>query len=190
LHRAAISLFEKARRTIAISTLAAAGASDYGVQSVIFGTVKALTDVMALGLSVEESANGIPDVGILRNWEYEVAAGCMAKVMAQITKDAEFMMTKYKKTLQLTLVTDHRNREGVDHFVKMIVWTLIDEKGRHKLNHFNLDIDKGRHTTKAAAAAIRKSLKLLRLDRLDIELTFICGDSGGRAKVQLSCILC
>jgi hypothetical protein len=56
----------------------------------------------------------------------------MAKVIAQITKDAEFMMTKYKTTLQLTLVTDHGNREGVDHFVKMIVWTSIDEKGRHK----------------------------------------------------------
>jgi hypothetical protein len=153
---------------------------------VIFGTgVKALTDEMALGLTTEELANGIPDVGTLRNWEYEVAVGCMAKVIAQITKDAEFMMTKYKQTLQLTLVTDHGIREGVDHFVKMIVWTSIDEKGRHKLNHFNLDIDKGGHTTKAAAAAIKKSLELLHLDGLDVELTFICGDSGGGAKVQL-----
>jgi hypothetical protein len=116
----------RGKRTIAVSTLAAAGASDYGVQSVIFGTLKALTDEMGFDLTAEELANGCPDVGTLRNWEFDAAAGCMAKVIAQICKDAETMMSKWKRKLQITLVTDHGNRAGVDYFVKMIVWTSID----------------------------------------------------------------
>jgi hypothetical protein len=47
-----------------------------------------------------------------------------------------------------------------------------------------LDIDKGGHTTVDAANAIHKSLKALHLDDIDVEFSFICGDSGGGAKVQ------
>lgn len=81
-------------------------------------------------------------------------------------------------------MTDHGNRAGVDHFVKMIVWTSVDKNGQFKLNHFNLDIDKGGHTTVAAANAIHRSLQSLKLNGVDVEFSFICGDSGGGAKVQ------
>ena len=113
----------RAKRTISVSTLAAAGASDYGVQSVIFGTLKAVCDEIRLSLTPKQLANAVPDVGTLRNWEFDVAAGCMAKVIAQIMQDAEDMMKRYGTKLQITLVTDLCNRAGVDHFVKMIVWT-------------------------------------------------------------------
>eukprot|EP00956_Cyclotella_meneghiniana_P038994 scaffold163785_cov37-Cyclotella_meneghiniana.AAC.4 len=93
-------------------------------------------------------------------------------------------MEHHKQRLQITLVTDHGNRSGVDHFVKMIVWTSVDKNGRFKLNHFNLDIDKGGHTTVAAANAIHRSLQSLKLSGMDVEFSFICGDSGGGAKVQ------
>jgi hypothetical protein len=62
--------------------------------------------------------HGVPDVGSLRNYEFDVAAGCMASVICQITKDAEKMMAEYGKKLQITLITDHGNRDGFDHFVK------------------------------------------------------------------------
>ena len=128
----------RAKRTISVSTLAAAGASDYGVQSVIFGTLKAVCDEIRLSLTPKQLANAVPDVGTLRNWEFDVAAGCMAKVIAQIMQDAEDMMKRYGTKLQITLVTDLCNRAGVDHFVKMIVWTSVDKSGQLKLNHFNL----------------------------------------------------
>jgi hypothetical protein len=48
---------------LAGSALAAVGASDYGVQSVIFGTMKAMTDEMGMGLTPKELASGVPDVG-------------------------------------------------------------------------------------------------------------------------------
>eukprot|EP00956_Cyclotella_meneghiniana_P023267 scaffold44959_cov39-Cyclotella_meneghiniana.AAC.6 len=118
----------RAKRIIAVSSLAAAGASDYG-ESVIFGTLKAITEEMKMGLTDKELASGCPDVGTLRNWEMNVAAGCMAKVISQIARDAEYMMENYKQKLQITLVTDHGNRSGVDHFVKMIVWTSVDKQG-------------------------------------------------------------
>lgn len=41
----------RAKRTITASTIAAVGASDFGVQSVIFGTLKALLDEMGFDLT-------------------------------------------------------------------------------------------------------------------------------------------
>jgi hypothetical protein len=81
------------------------------------------------------------------------------------------------------LITDHGNR-GVDHFVKQICWTLYVD-GNFCLSHFNLDIDKGGHSTIDAANAIYKSLNSLHLDDMDVEFSYICGDSGDGAKVQL-----
>jgi hypothetical protein len=175
---------EKAKRTITVSSLAATGASDYGIQSIIFGTLKAVTEEIGLDLSNDELASGTPDVTSLKNWEFSVASGCMASVIREITIDAEYMKEKYDKKLQISLVTDHGNRSGVDHFVKMIIWST-KRNGKWQLHHFNLDIDKGGHTTISAANAIHKSLLRLHVEQLDIEFSFICGDSGGGARVQL-----
>jgi hypothetical protein len=183
------SFSAKAKQTIIASTIPAAGASDAGVQSVIFGTLKAIVDEMGLKVSPRQLARGCPSVKSLRNWEFKLAAGCLAKVIHQIACDAERMMKKYGKKLQITLVTDHGNRQGVDHFVKMICWTSIDRRGKHVLRHFNLDVDRGGHTTSAAVEAIKKSLDSLHLDDLDVEYSFICGDSGGGAKVQALFVL-
>lgn len=76
------SLFKGARcrfstrmkRTIIAYSLAAAGTSDYGGQSVIFGTLKALNDEMEWGLTDDELANGAPGPITLANWEYDLAA--------------------------------------------------------------------------------------------------------------------
>jgi hypothetical protein len=36
--------------------------------------------------------------------------------------------------LQLSLVTNHGNMKGVDHFVKVLIWTSIDPvTGKHKI---------------------------------------------------------
>jgi hypothetical protein len=94
------------------------------------------------------------------------------------------MMKEYGKKLQLTFVTDHGNQRGIDHFVKQICWSTR-EGMKYKLRHFNLDIDKGGHTKVDAANAIWKLLQSLHLDEFDVEFSFICGDSGGRAKVQV-----
>lgn len=80
---------------------------------------------------------------MLKNWEFSLGAGCLAKVIAEIKRDAMRLKDKYGWALQITLVTNHANHEGVDHFVKMIIWSSRDEKGSHILRHFNLDIDKG-----------------------------------------------
>jgi hypothetical protein len=68
--------------------------------------------------------------------------------------------------------------------VKQICWSSFED-GKYVLRHFTLDIDKGGHSTVDAANAIHKSLKALHLDGLDVEFSFICGDSGGGAKVQM-----
>jgi hypothetical protein len=144
--------------------LAAVGASDFGVQSVIFGCLKALTDELRFGLTHKQLANACPSVKTLRNWEFQLAGGCLATVIDRINKDAKILMDRHKKKLEITLVTDHGNREGVDHFVKMIIWSSYTKDGKHVLRHFNLLVDRGGHTTAAAANAIAKSIEALHLD--------------------------
>jgi hypothetical protein len=179
-------LSNRSKDIITASSIAAAGASDKGVQSVIFGTLKAVAKEMGVKLSHKQLANGCPSVKSLRNWEFNLAAGFLAEVINQITIDVKRLKQKYGKKvkLQITLVTDHGNRDGFDHLVKMICWSSHDENGNHCLRHFNLDIDKGGHTTKAAAAAVYHLLKALCVDECDATFSWICGDSGGGAKVQ------
>jgi hypothetical protein len=174
------------RRTITAYSLAAVGTSDYGIQSVIFGVMKALNDEIGWGMSDEELANGTPSPATLANWEFDLAAGCMATIIHQISIDAQRMMKEYGKNLQLTLVTDHGNRRGVDQFVKQICWSTREGK-KYKLRHFNLDIDKGGHTTVDAANAIWKSLQSLHLDAFDVEFSFICGDSAAVGRKYKPC---
>ena len=118
---------KRMKRTITAYSLAAVGASDFGVQSVIFGVLKAMNDEMELGISNKALADCTPSALSLANWEYDLAAGCMATIINQIATDAERMMTTHGKKLQITLITDHGNRRGVDHFVKQICWTSYVE---------------------------------------------------------------
>jgi hypothetical protein len=89
---------KRAKRTITITTLAAVGASDFGVQSVIFGCLKALTDELRFGLTHKQLANACPSVKTLRNWEFQLAGGCLATVIDQINKDAKILMDRHKKS--------------------------------------------------------------------------------------------
>jgi hypothetical protein len=44
---------------------------------------------------------------------------------------------------------------------------------------------KGGHSTEAAANAIWRSLKALDINNDEVEIGWICGDSGGGSKVQM-----
>eukprot|EP00956_Cyclotella_meneghiniana_P031905 scaffold85518_cov22-Cyclotella_meneghiniana.AAC.2 len=54
---------KRSKDIIAASSLAAAGASDWGVQSVIFGTMKAMAHEMGLKISDKQLTAACPDVG-------------------------------------------------------------------------------------------------------------------------------
>eukprot|EP00956_Cyclotella_meneghiniana_P017447 scaffold28426_cov37-Cyclotella_meneghiniana.AAC.2 len=126
----------------------------------------------------------MPSTDTLRNWEFDLAGGCLASVIDRIAKDALLVKQQTGMPLQISLITDHGNREGVDHLVKMICWSSVDRDGNRMLRHFNLDVDRGGHTYIEAANAISHSLRQLLLDDYDVEFSFITGDSGGGAKVQ------
>ena len=104
---------------------------------------------MDIDLSHSELASACPDVGTIKNWEMDLAGGCLAKVIHEIAKDAK-LMSKLGMKLQISLITDNGNRKGIDHFVKMIVWVSVDEDGQRHVHHFNLDIDKDGHTTSSS----------------------------------------
>jgi hypothetical protein len=120
----------RSKDIITACSIAAAGASDKGVQSVIFGTLKAIAEEMDIKISAKQLSKGTPARNSLRNWEVNLAAGYLAEVVHQIHFDAERLQKKYgnRVKLQITLITDHGNRDGIDHFVKMICWASEDEK--------------------------------------------------------------
>jgi hypothetical protein len=120
----------RSKDIITACSIAAAGASDKGVQSVIFGTLKAIAEEMDIKISAKQLSKGTPARNSLRNWEVNLAAGYLAEVVHQIHLDAERLQKKYgnRVKLQITLITDHGNLDGIDHFVKMICWASEDEK--------------------------------------------------------------
>jgi hypothetical protein len=176
---------QRSKRIItAILIVAAVGASDWGVQSVILGMLKVISDeIMEIDLSHKALLKGC-----LKNWEFNLVEDCLGEVIWQITKDAKCLRDKYDPfvKVQISLVTDHGNCEGVDHFVKMICSSsVLDEKGNHILKHFNLDIDKGEHLTEAAANTILRSLQALEINNDEVEIAWIWCDSSGSTKVQM-----
>eukprot|EP00956_Cyclotella_meneghiniana_P026474 scaffold57319_cov35-Cyclotella_meneghiniana.AAC.1 len=116
----------KAKSIITASTIPAAGASDFGVQSVIFGTTKAIAEVMGIKLSHEQLSKAIPSVKTLRNWEFDLAGGCVASVIDQIAKDSLRVKQETGNPLQISLITDHGNRDGMDHLQLVVAVHLLN----------------------------------------------------------------
>jgi hypothetical protein len=109
-------LSKRSKDIIAATSIAATGASDKGVQSVMLGTLKAIAKEMDVKISHKQLARGCPSMKSLRNWEFNLAAGCLAEVINQIALDVNWLKEKYgeKIKLQITLVTDHGNGYGCD----------------------------------------------------------------------------
>eukprot|EP00956_Cyclotella_meneghiniana_P024623 scaffold49687_cov33-Cyclotella_meneghiniana.AAC.1 len=148
----------KAKAIITVSTIPLAGASDFGVQSVVFGTTKAIAEVMGIKISHDQLAKAMPSTDSLRNWEFDLAGGCLASVIERIAKDALLVKQQTGMPLQISLITDHGNQEGVDHLVKMICWSSVDRNENRMLCHFNLDVDRGGHTYIKAENALSHSI--------------------------------
>ena len=94
LHQGSQARFStKAKHTITVSTLAAHPCFLLRSSKLdLWYSQSCITEEMNMGLSDKMIANGCPDVGTLRNWEFEIAAGCMAKVISKIVHDAEEMV--------------------------------------------------------------------------------------------------
>eukprot|EP00956_Cyclotella_meneghiniana_P024741 scaffold50100_cov36-Cyclotella_meneghiniana.AAC.1 len=87
---------------------------------------------MGIKISHEQLSKAMPSTDTLRNWEFDLAGGCLASVIDRIAKDALLVKQQTGMPLQISLITDHGNREGVDHLVKMIY--------RDDGNKYNRDI--------------------------------------------------
>ena len=86
---------KRSKDIIAASSLAAARVSDSDVQSVIFGTMKAMAHKIGLKITDKQLAAVVPNVGSLKNWEFSLAGGSLAQVISEIANDAQRMNQKY-----------------------------------------------------------------------------------------------
>ena len=69
--------------------------SDSDVQSVIFGTMKAMAHKIGLKITDKQLAAVVPNVGSLKNWEFSLAGGSLAQAISEIANDAQRMNQKY-----------------------------------------------------------------------------------------------
>jgi hypothetical protein len=137
-------------------------------------------------LANSDIANGCPSTSAIANWGMDLAAGSMASIIQALNTDIKRLKDKGMK-LRITLMTDHGNRKGVDHLVKVLLWASVDEKtGRRYIRRFNLDIDEAGHKTKEVVDAIALSLTVLGIgvQEVDFILSNITGDRGGGGAVQ------
>ena len=86
---------KRSKDIIAASSLAAARVSDLDVQSVIFGTMKAMAHKIGLKITDKQLAAVISNVGSLKNWEFSLAGGSLAQAISEIANDAQRMNQKY-----------------------------------------------------------------------------------------------
>ena len=166
-------------------SVAAYGASDWAKQSLICGTFRAVFHLMGVSISARDIADGCPSLSTIANWEYKLAAGTFASAIHTIKMDADRLKTKGMK-LHLSIVTDHGNRNGIDHLVKVIIWSSRNEKNKRIIRRLNLDVDEGGHSTIDAADAIRNSVRVLGLNNEEdnLEFSHLHGDRGGGGAVQ------
>lgn len=180
------TLDDYSKDTLTAYSVAAAGASDWGKQSLICGSFKTVFDIMGLDVGAKALANGCPDIGSLANWEFRLAAGSLASAIVDIKADGA-RLKELGMPLQISVITDHGNRKGVDHFVKLLIWSSVDvTTGRRMIRRYNLDIDGAGHTTTEAVNAIKRSLSILGLteEADNVQFTHIHGDRGGGGAVQ------
>eukprot|EP00956_Cyclotella_meneghiniana_P009746 scaffold13523_cov39-Cyclotella_meneghiniana.AAC.2 len=75
------AFLKRSKDIIAASSLAAARVSDSDVQSVIFGTMKAMAHKIGLKITDKQLAAVVPNVGSLKNWEFSLAGGSLAQMI-------------------------------------------------------------------------------------------------------------
>ena len=84
------------------------------------------------------------------------------------------------------MMVDHGKRNGIENFVKLIIWSGCNRKGNRVMKYFCLNIDKSSHGSTGCASAIKHSVTKLKLSGLNTsKIRFICitGDAGGGGAV-------
>ena len=85
---------------------------------------------------------------------------------------------------KIGIVTDHGHRGGQDHFVILLCWSGRKKNGARTLKFFCPSIDRCGHTAQQAAEGVKKVTQRFLGSNTEIEVSSICGDSGGGGAVQ------
>jgi len=153
------------------------GASDESTEMMIVGWTKALLQELGVdNIDASSIAKGCPSRRTLVRYEASLAADCMITVLQEIMEDG---------AKHFAIITDHGKRGGLEHFVKILVWSgWADEEKTKKVIKFHcLDVDTSAHDAAGCAEAVQKSLEEFS-GLKDFKVTAVTGDAGGGAAVQ------
>jgi len=164
-------LSREALRFIAAFSLNGFGASDEVVEMIVAGTIKAvLHDGGFNDLTSADIAKGCPSRRTIERAEQALAADSLVVVCQRIKDDGASFGA---------VMVDHGNRNGQEHFVKVLIWEGRDGTPQF----FCLDTDQCSHSADDCADAIKQSLKILHGVE-DFKIIAITGDSGGGAGIH------
>eukprot|EP00984_Skeletonema_dohrnii_P024558 scaffold13695_cov129-Skeletonema_dohrnii-CCMP3373.AAC.1 len=170
----------QALRILTMFGLSNMGGSDEGMEMLIAGVLKALCHDIGFKVDSTKMGKVVPSRRTIARQEKNLMVDCLLHAVQEMTKD----QIKY-----LFLIVDHGKRNGIEHFVKLVRWGGLDEKGNRVIKQLCLDMDMSGHTAKSAADAIKHSLKKLEKAGLNLDLVTVIpsgvtGDAGGGAAVQ------
>ena len=170
----------QALRILTMFGLSNMGGSDEGMEMLIAGVLKALCHDIGFKVDSKKLGKVVPSRRTIARQEKNLMVDCLLHAVQEMTKD----QIKY-----LFLIVDHGKRNGIEHFVKLVRWGGLDEKGNRVIKQLCLDMDMSGHTAKSAADAIKHSLKKLEKAGLNLDLVTVIpsgvtGDAGGGAAVQ------
>lgn len=152
------------------------GASDQGTEMIQAGTIAALVKELHIDISAEGIGKGLWSGTTNVRAEERLAAECLLVVLDEIREDG---------ATNFALMSDHGKRNGLEHFVKILVWCgwKDDAKTEKTIKFHCVDVDSSFHDAQGCADAIKKSLEVF-TESTDIKITCLTGDAGGGASVQ------
>eukprot|EP00985_Skeletonema_marinoi_P010359 scaffold4870_cov128-Skeletonema_marinoi.AAC.2 len=151
----------QALRILTMFGLSNMGGSDEGMEMLIAGVLKALCHDIGFKVDSKKLGKVVPSRRTIARQEKNLMVDCLLHAVQEMTKD----QIKY-----LFLIVDHGKRNGIEHFVKLVRWGGLDEKGNRVIKQLCLDMDMSGHTAKSAADAIKHSLKKLEKAGLNLDL--------------------
>ena len=121
----------EAKRIIIACSMFGYGASDEALIMSMSGILKALFHEAGIPISNEQIGKALPSRALLYDMEVDCAADCLLARCQEMKDD---------NVRNAGLVSDHGNRAGFEHFVKLMTWAGMDEDGFWTIKFHLVDV--------------------------------------------------
>jgi len=151
------------------------GVSMEGVQMILAASWRCLFSEMGFTVSNGDLGRGCPSQEMIRVAFIKFSAECFLARCQQLVDNSIH---------QAALLQDAGHKNNLDHHCKVLVYAVVDDKGRKTIERFCIDVDPCGGTAEEICQALKRSIDRVKTRVPDLKIIGITGDSGGGGKVQ------